>query len=120
MRRLNLIAFAALLSAGCADPKAPDAPPPPSTLIRNARVFDGSTVLQRADVLIRGAHIAEVGTDLAPPAGARIVDGAGKTLLPGLIDAHFHICYREQLEEAVAAGITTVLDWEATRASGGG
>src|SRR5262249_13820441 len=43
------------------------------------------------------------------PAGATIVDGTGKTLLPGLIDAHTH-AWGDALERALAFGVTTELD----------
>ena len=39
-----------------------------------------------------------------------MIDGAGRTLLPGLIDAHVHIGHEETLEQAAALGVTTVLD----------
>ena len=42
--------------------------------------------------------------------GARTIDGAGKTLLPGLIDAHVHAFPTNALREAEALGVTTVLD----------
>jgi imidazolonepropionase-like amidohydrolase len=65
---------------------------PPSTLIRGARVFDGSgapAVVQ--DVLIVGDRIAAVGKRLQLPPGGRSIDGRGQTLLPGLHDLHTHL-----------------------------
>jgi imidazolonepropionase-like amidohydrolase len=50
-----------------------------------------------------------VGVGAAVPAGATVVDGAGKTLLPGLVDAHTH-CRFGALEAAAAAGVTTEID----------
>jgi imidazolonepropionase-like amidohydrolase len=63
------------------------------TLLKPARLFDGrsGTLRENAAVLIQGKAIAQVGTSLAIPAGARIVDLPGLTLMPGLIDAHTHI-----------------------------
>lgn len=75
------------------------------TLIRGARVFDGSRTTERADVLIDGGLIAE-------PDGGRAdteVDGTGRTLLPGLIDAHTHT-FDGSLEQALPFGVTTALD----------
>ncbi|WP_448663360.1 amidohydrolase family protein [Sphingomonas sp. CJ20] len=67
------------------------AAPEPETLIRGARVFDGSGSPARVrDVLVRGDRIAKVGTRLKAPAGATVIDGTGKTLLPGLHDLHIH------------------------------
>ncbi|TMR24386.1 amidohydrolase, partial [Nonomuraea turkmeniaca] len=75
------------------------------TLIRNVRVFDGERTVPQADVLIDGGRIAEV---TAGPVDVE-VDGAGKTLLPGLIDAHAH-AWDGDLEEALKFGVTTELD----------
>jgi imidazolonepropionase-like amidohydrolase len=47
--------------------------------------------LEHASVLIRGEKIAEVGTGLKAPAGATVISGKGKFLLPGLVDAHVHL-----------------------------
>ncbi len=105
---LRALTITCLLLGGCSIEAR--RPPPRETLIRNVRAFDGAAFVERTDVLLRGDRIAEIGARLAASAGVHTVDGAGKTLLPGLIDAHFHICYGEQLEEALAAGITTVLD----------
>jgi imidazolonepropionase-like amidohydrolase len=62
------------------------------TLIRGATVWTAAgQVLERTDVLLRDGRIAEVGRGLAAPAGARVVDGRGKHLTPGLIDPHSHL-----------------------------
>ncbi len=93
----------------------PDADPPPRpagsgvTAIRDVRVFDGERVIPRATVVVRGATIAAVGPDAPMPAGAEIVDGTGKTLLPGLIDAHTHMV-GDALARALVFGVTTELD----------
>lgn len=47
-------------------------------------VIDGGTVL------IDGKKIAAVGKDVQVPAGAQVIDAAGKVVMPGLIDAHCH------------------------------
>ena len=82
---------------------------PPATLIRDARVFDGTRALEHHDVLVENGRIARVGRGLRAPAGAAVIDGSGRTLLPGLIDAHTHT-FGEALREAVIFGVTTHLD----------
>jgi imidazolonepropionase-like amidohydrolase len=77
-------------------------------LIKDARVFDGERVIPRASVLIRAGRIAGVGAGV-DATGATIVDGTGKTLLPGLIDAHTH-SFGDALERALVFGVTTELD----------
>lgn len=80
------------------------------TLIRQVAVFDGRRSQPVQDVLIDGPVIAAVGTDLVAPAGATVLDGTGRTLLPGLIDAHTHTTDTAQLRQALMFGITTELD----------
>lgn len=87
---------------------APDAAAQP-LLIDNVRVFDGERVLPSADVLVEHGLILAVSEDIAPPAGAEIVDGAGATLMPGLIDAHTHN-WGEAQADALRFGVTTQLD----------
>jgi imidazolonepropionase-like amidohydrolase len=64
------------------------------TIIVNASVFDGTGADPvRADVLVRDGRIAAVGDSLSrsDAADAQLVDGAGATLIPGLIDGHAHL-----------------------------
>jgi cytosine/adenosine deaminase-related metal-dependent hydrolase len=64
------------------------------TIIRNVRVLTmdaDDTILDRANVLIDGQTIAAVGPELDfAGAEAREIDGAGKLVMPGLINGHFH------------------------------
>ena len=61
-------------------------------LFRDVRVLD--TVNGRlgpaTDVLVRGNLIAAIGPAAAPAASATVIEGRGRTLMPGLIDAHWH------------------------------
>lgn len=69
----------------------------PTVLFRNVRVFDGksSQLSERRDVLVRGNLIAAISeVPLPAPSSATIVlDGDGRVLMPGLIDAHTHIMF---------------------------
>jgi imidazolonepropionase-like amidohydrolase len=49
------------------------------------------TTYDRADVLIQGAKISQVGVDLKVPSGTREIDVRGKVVTPGVIDSHSHI-----------------------------
>jgi len=64
-------------------------------LIRGARIFVGDGgVIESGSVLVRGGKIAEVYEGAGPDPKtlkAEIVEGAGKTILPGLIDVHIHL-----------------------------
>jgi imidazolonepropionase-like amidohydrolase len=61
--------------------------------LTGARVIDGTGAapLERATILLSGDRIQAVGTDVAIPAGATRVDMTGKTIVPGLINAHGHL-----------------------------
>jgi imidazolonepropionase-like amidohydrolase/ABC-type multidrug transport system permease subunit len=64
-------------------------------LIRNTRVFLGDgTVKENASVLVHDGKIADIFDGSGPDADkirAEVVEGSGKTLLPGLIDVHVHL-----------------------------
>ncbi len=77
--------------------------------VTDVRVFDGEAVLERATVVVEDGRIAAVGPGVAVPPNARTIDGQGRTLLPGLIDAHGH-SFGDALHRAVVFGATTVLD----------
>lgn len=81
----------------------------PALVITDVRVFDGERVLPKASVVVRGGRIAAVGATVDVPRGATVVDGSGKTLLPGFIDAHTH-AFNDALERALVFGVTTELD----------
>ena len=89
-RRLFLVAAVLLILCASAI-----AQPETTTLFQNVRVFDGKsgTVGAPSNVLIKGNIIASVSTaDIAvdPKASPTIVAGAGRILMPGLIEAHWH------------------------------
>ncbi|GAA2168799.1 MULTISPECIES: metal-dependent hydrolase family protein [Glycomyces] len=64
-----------------------------STFFTNAAVLDTAAgeITRGQRVLVRGNEIAAVGPDLETPGDARVLDLAGKTLMPGLIDCHAHV-----------------------------
>ena len=84
------------------------------TLIRNALVFDGTGAEPAAqDIAMKSGRIAARGVDLPVAAAARVVEGEGQWLLPGLLDIHTHLDLEVDLEpglpEVVRHGTTTVL-----------
>jgi imidazolonepropionase-like amidohydrolase len=78
-------------------------------LVEHVRVFDGIRTIEDTSVLVRAGRIYAVGAHTRAPADARVVDGAGRTLLPGLIDAHTHIQSRADLQKSLLFGVTTDL-----------
>ena len=63
-------------------------------VVRNATIIDGTgkRPVKDASIIIKGNVIEEVGKTLDAPRGAEVIDAAGKTVMPGLIDAHVHVC----------------------------
>ncbi|MBV9085796.1 MAG: amidohydrolase family protein, partial [Acidobacteriaceae bacterium] len=102
----------------------PIAAEPNVIAIRGARVIDGTGAPARnATVLITGSRISAVGSDIAIPNGAHIIDGSGKTLLPGFFDLHTHVSasavsgvspdWCKNLKAYLACGVTTLNDFSA-------
>ncbi|WP_068115807.1 metal-dependent hydrolase family protein [Tropicimonas marinistellae] len=87
--QLSVAAVVATLTASFAN--AQDAVP--QTLITNVHVFDGvgEARIENASVLVEGNLIKEVSTEAIDAPGATVVDGGGRTLMPGLIDSHTHL-----------------------------
>ena len=105
--RHGLLSVALLVVVGCAAQE-------PATLIRGATVVDGTGAPpRRADVLIRGEHIDQVG-ELGDVEGARVIDGSGLHLAPGFIDPHSHAAAalvsadRSHARALLLQGVTTV------------
>lgn len=64
-----------------------------SVLFKNVRVFDGksSKLSQPVNVLVEGNMIRSIGPNInIPSTDVYVIDGQNKTLMPGLIDAHWH------------------------------
>ncbi len=107
-----------------------------ATYFANVTLFDGRTLRTKAGVLVADGHVDWVGAHARAPRVSRAaieVDGTGKTLSPGLIDCHVHLCFdggadfaaeaREMTSDAAATvkavrnaartlehGVTTVRD----------
>ncbi|MEA2141319.1 MAG: dihydroorotase [Solirubrobacteraceae bacterium] len=67
---------------------------PADLLVRGAHVLDPRSGIDAPhDVLVRGGTIAEIGApgSLEAPAGAEVLDGSGRHLLPGFVDPHVHL-----------------------------
>jgi imidazolonepropionase-like amidohydrolase len=81
----------AVLSAASVTLPAADAPA--VVVLKAARLVDGRGGAPLAPAMVRvdGDRIAEVGSRLTVPAGARVIDLGDATLLPGLIDLHTHL-----------------------------
>src|SRR5262249_48854418 len=73
-------------------PDARSAPPPGATILRPARVLDGETSHEGWAVRVKGERIEEVGPTSSITAGdAKVIELAGATLLPGLVEGHSHM-----------------------------
>ena len=80
--------FLAIVPAGAQQPASST-----STLFTNVRIFDGvgDSLSEASNVLVRDNLIEAISTgSIETDAGTVIIDGAGRTLMPGLIDAHWH------------------------------
>lgn len=66
-----------------------------TTLIQNVNIFDGQNekLIENANVLIEGNLIKQVSAKKISADGATVIDGKGGTLMPGLIDMHWHSAY---------------------------
>ena len=112
----------ALAVAGCAAPGAQTAEGPAgaATVLRG-RLVDGTGAAPVEDgvVVIEGERIRCAGAASAcrVPAGARVIDAEGGTILPGLIDLHAHVWDPGMLSMFLPAGVTTVRDLHNTFAN---
>lgn len=79
---------------------ATEAPPPKLTLISNVNVFDGKTdkLHERMHVLVKDNLIEAVSDEplvIIQTDNVTMIDGGGRTLMPGLIDAHSHLAHTD-------------------------
>jgi imidazolonepropionase-like amidohydrolase len=74
-----------------------------SILIRNVNVFNGTdeSLIPGQAVLIKGNKIVAVGESISAPKGATIINGRGRTLTPGFIDAHTHLQWNLGIQDHI-------------------
>ena len=107
-----VLAMAALATAAA---EAADADNQAVAII-DVRIVMGSSVIESGTVVFAGGKIIDVGAQAPVPHGAVVIDGRGKTLMPGLIDGHVHMADSYAaggglvLQQAAVYGVTTVLD----------
>jgi len=105
----------------------------PGTLIKNINIFDGKseTLLEGGNVLIEGNIIKQISRETIPtPSSFRAIDGKAHTLMPGIVNSHYHMFgalparefirspakdyrvfwYAKGLEMTLMQGVTTVRD----------
>ena len=69
-------------------------------LFTNVKVFNGTDEkLLDADVLVEGNMIKQVSEDNKAPKGTQVIDGGGRVLMPGMIEAHGHVTYSSSLPD---------------------
>lgn len=71
-----------------------------SVLFTNVNVFDGKSdkLIPNTNVLVEGEFIKQIGSDISAP-NATIIEGRGRTLMPGLIEAHGHLSTNASVEK---------------------
>ena len=116
-----------LAAAACGAPPAKLVPPPPvspSTAIIGATLWDGTgrAPVRNAVTIVRGDRVLCAGAagECQVPQGAKVLDGKGRYLIPGLIDSHVHLLFisngsageelGRDLRDLLAQGVTTVRD----------
>lgn len=91
--------FLVLFFTACQQPKISSV-----TAIVGARLIDGNggTPIENAIVLIENGHILSAGStdEIILPDNATIVHAEGKTMIPGLVNAHAHVGYRDEVNAA--------------------
>ena len=106
---------------------APGAPADTTLVLTGGRYLDVEAGVLRPNgaIVVRGGTIVALhgpGSDWRPPAGARVVSLEGRTILPGLIDAHVHLTIGGEAEANAAAtlraGFTTVVDLGSSEGAG--
>ncbi|HEX8352124.1 MAG TPA: amidohydrolase family protein, partial [Pyrinomonadaceae bacterium] len=110
-RQLYALGLLALLAAQAAGQTPTQTPtqtpaqtaaqaPTQTTVIRAGRLIDPETgrASLNQKIVVEGGKIKAVGPDVETPAGATVIDLSRSTVMPGLFDAHTHLCMSVQLE----------------------
>lgn len=95
---------------------------PPITLFTNVNVFDGlnEALIKNANVVVKGNLIEKISTEPLTVANGTVIDGGGRTMIPGLTDSHWHMSMAELPQssalfgDAFEVGARTVIAAERT------
>ena len=86
-----LLTLVVLIQAPAAPLTMPIPPAARLVAITNATIMTAAKgTIQKGTIIIRDGKIAAVGADVVIPAGAQVIDGNGRFVTPGIIDAHSH------------------------------
>ena len=120
----GMLFFLSLLLGACSgEPQADVTDSGDVLLITNVTIIDGSDSppLENAAILIRGKRIAWLGPvgQISVPEGARVYDGSGEYLIPGLWDMHTHVLWQPFVQDGflrlfVVNGVTGIRDMGGT------
>ncbi|MBI1246796.1 amidohydrolase family protein [bacterium] len=92
--KVVLCVIAAVFTIAANNALASEEPKPVAkTLITNVRIFNGENenLSENMCVLVEGNKIVSIAKSTVEPENAEVIDGEGRTLMPGLIDAHVHM-----------------------------
>ncbi|MGH6696263.1 amidohydrolase family protein [Sphingopyxis sp.] len=94
-RGLGIAAAVLISSLAIQGARAQDPAPASETLFRNVRVLDvvKGQLGAPTNVLIEGDHIAKIGGNITARWPAKVIEGGGRTLMPGMIDVHVHLTF---------------------------
>ncbi len=111
-----------VLFCAAPSPASTQAPQPTAVIIENVRIFDGTAdqLSAPSNVLVVGKVIKTISADpIADPAATSVtrIQGAGRTLMPGLIDAHTHLMFATVPQLAVLTGDIGFLNLAAGKAA---
>lgn len=104
MTSFSRVAFTSvLLAMNCSQAFSQDGFP---ILFTNVNVFDGvnEALIENANVVVTDNVITAISTDDLAVAGGRVIDGGGRTMIPGLIDIHWHTSYCCAAQSTVVTG----------------
>jgi imidazolonepropionase-like amidohydrolase len=122
MKLRFVLVFAILLGPVTLPTLAQKETPPATFAIKAGKLLDPETGKTKTNqiILVVGKKIKEIGSDVAIPASATVIDLSKSTVLPGLFDAHTHLCMTVQPQrDAGNYFFTTLVDTTAYRAIGG-
>ena len=85
-----------IVALGCAPSGKPDSESGTVLAIVNAHLYPVSEAsIPNGSLIIRDGKIAEIGSDVAVPRGARRIDAGGRSVIPGLVESHSHMGFKQ-------------------------